>query len=245
MLLEIIKDLFKSFWKEIVSMFEETEVDVDTKPVEVDREVYIDNAIYQVPQATIYKDINGAPDIAILVGHNSVAQGADNYKGESEFKFNSRIARKLLPKINKQAVIIKRPAIADYTANCKHVKKLVEALEVPLVLSLHFNAYDKPAYGAEALLITTMSEIDNKLGDKITDLLNEKLGFKERGEDGVKLLRQGTRAYKMHSYVEAAGSLLVTIEPCFANIKHKESEALFENEDKYVDILVEAINEIV
>ena len=57
-------------------------------------------------------------------------------------------------------------------------------------------------------------------------------------------MTSGTRAYKMHTYIKEVGSILVTIEPCFANYRTPESEAIFEREDDYVDILVESINEI-
>ena len=191
-----------------------------------------------------YKEANGSPDIAILVGHNTEDQGAENYKKESEYSFNSRIAEQLLPRIESHAVILKRPPVKSYTANCIHIQEVVKELKVPLVVALHFNAYNRSVLGSEALLITTASELDDKLGDKVTDLLNEKLGFKERGQDGVKLLSAGTRAYKMHEYVKSAGGVLVTIEPCFANFRNSESQQIFENEDRYVEILAEAINEV-
>ena len=149
-----------------------------------------------------------------------------------------------MPLIKSNIVVLQRPPISNYIKNCKHIKEVVKILNVPLVLSLHFNSYTKPAKGAEALLVTTSSTLDDRLGDKITDLLNEKLGIKERGNDGVKLLTVGERAYKMHKYVKAAGSVLVTIEPCFANYRTPDAEAIFEHEDRYSSILAEAINEI-
>ena len=241
-------------WEWIKNFFKEAFVTPTTGdyegPVQAEEEeeeeekLIVNRVIFTPTMATKYKEDHGSPDIAILIGHNVIAQGAVNYKNESEYSFNSRIAEKLLPKVESHAVILKRPAVKSYTANCAHIRKIVKELQVPLVISLHFNSYSRSVLGSEALLITTDSNLDDKLGDKVTDLLNEKLGFKERGKDGVKHLESGTRAYKMHEYVKAAGGVLVTIEPCCANYKNSESQQIFENEDRYVEILAEAINEV-
>ena len=122
--------------------------------------------------------------LAIIVGHNKKKQGADNYLGESEWVFNSRIARKLQVKLT--------------------------------------------ALGIESV------------ADTFTDILNESYGFKERRDDGVYIVGSRHNGFGMINAVNRY-AISCLVEACFAGYKNKESELVFEHEDKYVDVFVKAI----
>lgn len=183
--------------------------------------------------------------IQIVVGHNRSSRGAVNYLGESEYTFNSRIAEKLAVKLAEyghQTIIEKRP-VASYSVQCDHIERETLKNQPDFSLHLHFNSYNKKVMGCEAYICGDASQSviqrSAAFADTFTDILNERYGFKERYEDGVLKLYSGHNGYgmmvKTSKYCPA-----VLVEPCFANIKTEESRLIFENEDKYVDVIVDS-----
>ena len=111
---------------------------------------------------------------------------------------------------------------------------------LPFIFSLHFNAASsKRARGCEVLVSSTASKEDDKIADLITDILNERLDIKERHNDGIKTVTKGQRGSLMLNSLNDIGAISVLIEPCFANYATPESQAIFEHEDRYAEIITE------
>lgn len=196
------------------------------------------------PVPTIGPDDN--TPIGIIVGHNVKAQGAVNYLGESEYIFNKRIARKVQENLASKgikSVILERPT-GSYSSQCQWVANKCEELDVAFAISLHFNSASGQAKGCECLVLDTSSPRDNVYGDFLTDELHRKLGIVERGSNGVKTIYKGHNGYGMLEALRKKGTTCVLIEPTFANYRHKESIAIFEREDNYVNILVKSLTRI-
>lgn len=180
--------------------------------------------------------------IALVVGHNKKDQGANNYLGESEWQFNSRIARKIQVKLNDlgiDSVIIFRPYNVSYSRQCNSVADQVKEHKCTHAILLHFNdASGTSAMGCEVLVKKTSTLEDDKFADTFTDILNERYGFKERRNDGMYVVSSRHNGYGMINAIDAITCL---VEACFAGYKNKESELVFEHEDKYVDVFIDSI----
>lgn len=177
-----------------------------------------------------------------VVGHNESSQGAVNYLGESEWIFNQRIAKKASKKLASHGV---RSAIifrntGSYSSQVASVKSQVERIGAKFAFCLHFNdASSIKASGCEVLIRNTSSPDDEMVADYITDLLNERFGIPERGDDGIKIVSSGHGGYGMLNGLYEVGCLAVLPEPCFCR-NREEAKKIFENEDAYVDVLVES-----
>lgn len=183
--------------------------------------------------------------VAIIVGHNKKKQGATNYLDESEWVFNSRIARKLqgkLAALGIDSVIIFRPYDVGYDDQCEAVADEAARLGCTHAISLHFNdASSRSAMGVEVLIAKTATEADNKFADIFSDILNEEYGFVERRDDGVYTISDRHNGSGMINAVNDKGIITCLVEVCFGGHKTKESELIFEQEDKYVDVLVKSV----
>lgn len=198
--------------------------------------------------------------IAIIVGHTAKRPGAINYKKESEFSFNSRIAEKVKNIMkekypNKNVKIFYRPE-GYYSAAVRQVGKEVGKWKALISLELHFNSFKKEAYGCEILMLSDSKNAEKtaRIADKITDDLASEFNLSERRfykfkdgtiGDGVKPLLSKDRGALNLKYVEEYGvKHAMLIEPCFANTKQHESIAIFENEDKYANFLADQLAKI-
>lgn len=182
--------------------------------------------------------------VGIVIGHNKRSQGASNYLGESEWVFNSRIANKMQKKLADagiRSVIIFRPESRSYSYQCRSVGKEVRKYGCAVVFCMHFNSAGKGARGCEVLVHHKANTVTRELADLVTDELNEKLGLKERHDDGIKYVYSGHNGFGMLDVISDTDACGLLPEPCFGNYKTKESAAIFENEDRYVDILVSSI----
>lgn len=182
--------------------------------------------------------------VSIVVGHNSEKQGAVNYLGESEFVFNKRIAKKLKLKLSQRwipSVIFTRGA-GSYNEQCDRIYDACLEHKVRLSVHLHFNSASGDVLGCEALIVESETPLDNLFAGIFTGTLAKRYGFKNRG---VKTLKRGHNGYGMMKAVRDSGAIAVLVEPCFADKKTSESELIFEQEDKYVDVLADAIQKAV
>lgn len=257
--------MFAKIWKWIKSFFgfESEEKTLPDQSSILSEESKIEHKVEPEVEQKIEKDpvLDKKTKIALIVGHNSKRQGAVNYKQESEFSFNSRIAKKVKEIMNekypnKTVKIFKRPE-GYYSASIRQVGKNVGKWRAKISLELHFNASKTEAYGCEILVIEQSDNLEEKIkiADKITDDLAKEFGLKERHTykykdglsygDGVKILKPRDRGALNLKYAEEYGvkhSML--IEPCFANIETEESRAIFENEDKYAEFLADQLAKI-
>ena len=197
-----------------------------------------------LPESTSRTGSTSDTVVGLVVGHNKRAQGANNYLGESEWVFNSRIAKKLQSKMNDagiKSVIVFRPDSGGYRHECRSVAKELEKHGCSYSIHMHFNSAGATARGCEVLVAPTRTDRDDLFGQVFTDILNEKYKFVERGKDGVKTVYKGHNGYGMLAEVKSRGITPVLIEPCFANTRNRESRIIFENEDRYVAVLLEAV----
>lgn len=186
--------------------------------------------------------------IALVVGHNEKSQGAENYLGETEFVFNSRIALKVQNALNDlkvPSVIIKRPPIRNYKIQCEAVSERVHKYGCAISLHLHFNSFTEEVFGCEILVLEGLDNNGEEAADFITDQLNFELDIKQRAVDGVSFISNYHNGYGMLKAVYDVGCIPLLIEPCFANIRTKESIQIFENEDAYVKVLAYSLADLV
>lgn len=194
--------------------------------------------------------------ISIIVGHSREAKGAVNYLGEIEFDFNSRIASKVESKISQFYSDICE--IRVFKRNNEPFETIIPKIKEYMPdfsMELHFNSFSQRAYGCEMLIYRDSGNMfkNIELADDITDRLSKHYNFKERhtykisdGDvvDGVKVLSSNGRGVRNLKGLHNIGiDYVMILEPVFANFETSDSRAIFENEDKYVDVLVESIIE--
>lgn len=236
-----------NFFKWIKSLFSKA------KPVEVKP---LENKPIEVKPARNIKKTK----IALIVGHTKKSQGAVNFKGETEFSFNTRIAEKI-KKIfedkypEKELKLFFRDE-GYYSTAVVAVGKAVGKWGASISMELHFNSFKQIAYGCEILVWDGAEELDKTvmLADVITDRISKKFNLKERNVykykdgkigDGVKVLPSKDRgALNIKACNDAGVKYAMLIEPCFANLESSESKAIFENEDAYAEFLAEELANI-
>jgi len=177
--------------------------------------------------------------IALIVGHTAKRPGATNYLGESEYAFNSRIARDMEVMIEAVSEdCVSRIFYRDGVGRSGVADKVIE-WKADLSIELHFNSFAQKAKGCEILVLSDdRKSID--IADQITTKLSEEFGIVERHINGVKRLIDGNRGYYNLKLLQTI-PINILIEPCFANMKTKESQAIFENENRYVDVLAKEL----
>lgn len=204
----------------------------------------------QEPVLQLPLDPPGVDKIAIIVGHTHRSQGAVNYKDESEYVFNKRIAKYIKDYLDnyssKTTGIFMRDGIGRSGVASKSAKWGAD-----LTLELHFNSFRKVAYGCEVLVYGECKNFNDVviMADEMTDDLAKQFNLGERfivtlddGErrDGVKVLNRKDRGgYNLRAMSEQGIKYSMLIEPCFANFKTHESEAIFENERQYAETVAE------
>lgn len=202
--------------------------------------------VIETPIPDLNEDGNIVPCIGLVVGHNERAQGANNYLGESEWVFNSRIAKKVQERLNElniRSVIVFRPKSGGYSWECTSVARELKGKLATHAVLMHFNSAGvKSARGVETLILPTASPADNRFADIFSDILNEEYGFVERGDDGVKTIGSRHNGSGMLQACLNKGIISALIEPCFADYRTEESKIIFEQEDKYVLVLAKAIH---
>ncbi len=181
--------------------------------------------------------------IGIIVGHNSKAQGAVNYKGETEFAFNTRIANKMKDIIDANpdfdCVIYNREPGSSFGDEIYELAQKIKKDNCLFTMELHFNSGPTGARGCE-ILVHTKNMLAIRIADAITDQLEYKFGIRQRDQDGVKELKKGDRgAYNITALEDIGVMAALLVEPCFANVKTAESQKIFDNEDLYAKVLAE------
>ncbi len=185
-------------------------------------------------------------NFALVIGHNVKSQGAVNYLNESEYKYNSRIARKLQLKLDDsgfKSIILKRP-IGSYSYQSRAVRDQCLEEGITHTLHLHFNSFKKIARGCEVIIAMNSVDIDNKLADRITDKLEIEFGLIQRHDGGIKTIKKGDRGGTMLYTLQEAGIIPCLVEPIFANFRSPMTQLFFEQEERYIKILSDSILEL-
>lgn len=187
------------------------------------------------------EEVASKKKIAVIVGHEAAKKGAKIYTGEREYDYNSRIADKLLAayKGNCDIKIFKRDKIG-----ISGVAKQVAEWGAEMSLELHLNASGMAsARGAEFLVISGDKDSEVK-ASSMAQHLQKYMGLKLRHEGGLKKLKRGERGYKNLESCKSAGvKQVILIEPFFCDFKTPESEIFIKHEWKYVQYLIDCLQE--
>lgn len=162
-------------------------------------------------------------NIVLVVGHTSSRKGARNFKGESEYFFNKRIALKVSEKLDHKITVLYKDKFSLYEKNLKELKPY-------LAIELHFNSFDGHAQGCEALSVETSPEAIAFLY-----LLSKKFKLRNRG---VKTLQETSRGYGNLMVLRRHCTKSFILEPCF----QKETK-IFNNEDKYALLIAQFLQD--
>ena len=255
-------NIFSRLFRWMKGIFGEKDVSKSPQiePPKVEEPIKVEEPVVVTPVEGRDPVLDKSTKIAIIVGHTKGAPGASNYKNESEFPFNSRIANKMKAHLaekypNKKVKIFFRPD-GSYSTAVKKVGKEVGKWKAKISMELHFNSFKKEAFGCEILMWANAKYADEtiKIADVMTDRLAAKFNLKERKThkykdgsygDGVKILGGRERgATNIKACNDEGVRIAMLIEPCFANIENSESRAIFENEDKYAEFLADELARI-
>lgn len=154
--------------------------------------------------------------LAIVVGHNSLAQGAVRVDtGETEFVWNSRLAKKiasLSEDFGIEVSVFHRIAGGGYSREIERVYSEVDRFNPDGSIELHFNGAESPAAtGTEVLSSGTALSL--RLAASVQREIVSTLGLRDRG---VKTIGGKSRGGKS-LYSGKAPAILV--EPFFGSSK--------------------------
>jgi hypothetical protein len=159
--------------------------------------------------------------LAVIVGHNSVAQGAGAVAPISrhEFAFNNEVADHMVaeaPHYNLEARRFNRVHQGSYSAEIAAVYRQADDWGADAIVELHFNALNAESNGTEMLFSHT-SKRGKELASRLVQEVGTLLKLKLRGGDGLKPLQPGARGY---SSVVASKAPTVLTEPFFGSNKN-------------------------
>lgn len=155
--------------------------------------------------------------LAIVVGHNSDKQGAvRGDTGESEFRFNSRIAE-MMHEINRQNPVPNldlrtffRRAGLGYSREIAEVYDSVDSWGADASIELHFNgAADSRATGTEVLSSGTAASL--RLATALQKEITRTLGLRDRG------IRTRSRSDRGGQSLFSGRAPAVLVEPFFGS----------------------------
>lgn len=191
--------------------------------------------------------------VAVIVGHTSLAKGARAYNGESEYEFNSAVAREMF----RTASISGNMAVSIYDRSrggLSAVSRDMKNYDPHLSIELHFNSYMRRAYGSEILVYKNSKNFDKNIltASYIAKGLQDDFGTKLRGNiqvgpqsfKGVKALVNGRGLHNL-KIIEMSNpdTQVMLVEPFFGNFKTKEAQSFIEGDGriKYARSLLRSI----
>jgi N-acetylmuramoyl-L-alanine amidase len=163
--------------------------------------------------------------IAVVVGHDSIEQGAfSNILKKSEFSYHSELV-KLLP-----FDIYYRPTKGGYKSKMEELAKEINGKGYNLVIELHFNSFNGVANGTEALYFN--NSVNGKRWAEIyVDKICSEYNTSIRGAKVIKHTNE--RGYWFLKLMDAPAIIL---EPFFGDNK----EAIdFKDVNKYAKTLID------
>ena len=152
--------------------------------------------------------------LALIVGHNSKAQGAVRVTdGVSEYAYYSKFADELAALAPDQYVVLHRKPSSGYSTEIDQVYGEANNLHVSATVELHFNASASPsATGTEVLTSGTRNSMI--LCNLMQETLTKTLRLKSRGVKQVTKQQRGGRS------LWAGYSPAALIEPFFGSNRH-------------------------
>lgn len=158
---------------------------------------------------------SGKKKIAILVGHGAGDPGATCWNGMAEHFFNSE-ASKNLPidvKNNEIKLFFKRKGTGWATVYAE-----AKAWGAVMTVEIHLNAASGKAFGTEAWIT---SEKSRAMAELFAKRFAEKFKRKLRGEKGVKVAKNGDRAFKNVYFATMHIGKSMLVEPFFCDNKEE------------------------
>lgn len=150
--------------------------------------------------------------LAIVVGHNSVSQGAvRGDTGETEYIWNGRLARRIqriAPEFGIEAKVFLRQPMGSYSREIDLVYEQTDEWGADATVELHFNSFDGPASGTETLSSGTARSL--RLAEAVQREMVLALGLSDRG---IKTRSSGRGAKSLISGRAPA----ILIEPFFGS----------------------------
>lgn len=171
--------------------------------------------------------------IALIIGHNPLAQGAVRVTDRvTEFVFFKKLADELTALAPDQYVVLQRSPEGGYAKEIDRVYSEANALRVSGTVELHFNSsISSSASGTEVLTSGTRNSmiLCNLLQDHMTIALK----LKSRGVKQVTKQQRGGRS------LWVGNSPAALIEPFFGSNYH-DCTVVDTNRDKFVKALHDA-----
>lgn len=159
--------------------------------------------------------------VAIIIGHGDGSDfGATNWNKETEFAYQSRVAKLVQQKVQgKQVELFWRKGLG-----IAGVAKKAMAWNPDITVELHNNAYDGKASGIEVLVLKK-DQVSLKCGQDFAKKYVAKFGSKLRDGDGVKELIGENGAFSLKQVNDPPPSIL--LEPFFGDNPNdwKDAEA--------------------
>lgn len=165
--------------------------------------------------------------VAIVVGHNSVAQGAfaGSPINSSEFNLNNKVAAEIInqaPHYSIKAKVFNRKKHPNgYSREIREVYKKVTSWsggKPDAILELHFNANSNKSANGLEMLYRTGSADGARLAKAVVATVNDQLDLKLRHSNGLKDISSGMRGWGTVSALPGIPTILT--EPFFGSNKH-------------------------
>ena len=199
-----------------------------------------------IPSGVINRSVEtNFKHVGLVIGHNSAAQGATNYEGESEYSYYKRIAPLLQSELRKEGIdcsILER-STGRYSRQVSEVANNLVTLKCDLAICLHFNSYNKNVQGVETLRMRTAGDFTYHLASILSRYIHTEYGFALRASKGVKNLGNKDRGAGMLEGIRKKDVPAVLIEPFFGD--NKECLAVLNDDTRFVNTLKEAIMEAI
>jgi N-acetylmuramoyl-L-alanine amidase len=173
-------------------------------------------------------------NIAVVVGHTSLSQGASGINIPSEFKFNSSVARYL----SDIADIYNYSSYnLGYKTMVKNNANLMNKKDYDLVIELHYNAATPQANGTEVFYY-----FSNKAGKANAEFFSKKISqvFKTKDRGAKPMIDASQRGFWALFYPKATSIL---VEPFFGSNSY-DADKFRDQECEYAELIRKILKEL-
>ncbi len=165
--------------------------------------------------------------IALVIGHDSIKQGAYGNAGMSEFNFNTDLINSMeLPPQHTYYILYRDEYINGYTSQMNDLHERIDNLNCDISIEFHFNGSSNPDVNGNEVLYYSQG------GKEIASLLDSSLDRLPNRDRGIKQLSSSDNGY---SFVSKGASLAIIAEPFFGS-----NQSDYMNGGEYRDLLKEA-----
>jgi len=165
--------------------------------------------------------------IALVIGHDSIKQGAYGNAGMSEFNFNTDLINSMeLPPQHTYYILYRDEYINGYTSQMNDLHERIDSLNCDISIEFHFNGSSNPDVNGNEVLYYSQG------GKEIASLLDSSLDRLPNRDRGIKQLSSSDNGY---SFVSKGASLAIIAEPFFGS-----NQSDYMNGGEYRDLLKEA-----